>query len=132
MKKNHAKVIAQVAMLVALQIVLSRFLSIKTESIRIGFGFVPMVLCGMLFGPYWAAVAYATSDILGAFLFDMGVFPGITLARIVSGLIYGFILHRADTRFFPHVISAVLLGKTLFAQQELLPFSLPLHMATHL
>jgi ECF transporter S component (folate family) len=97
-------------MLIALEIILSRFLSINTESIRIGFGFVPMALCGMLFGPIWAAAAYAVADILGAVLFSYGFFPGITLSAFLTGLVFGVFLHGEGVRFFPHIIVAVLIN----------------------
>ena len=68
MKKTNIRVLTQVAMLVALQVILSKFCSISTDSLRIGFGFVPMVICGMLYGPLWTAAAYAGGDIIGAIL----------------------------------------------------------------
>ena len=38
------------SMLIALQVVLSRFLSIETPFVKIGTGFVPVMLAGSLFG----------------------------------------------------------------------------------
>ena len=77
----------QVAALIAIEIVLSRFCSIATPIVKIGFGFVPIAVCGMLYGPVWAGVAGGAADLLGAVLFPIGAyFPGFTLSAVqVSG-----------------------------------------------
>jgi len=95
-------------MLIALEIVLDRFCSITTPVVRVGFAFVPMALCGMLFGPVWAALAYGLADVIGAALFSYGVFPGIIAARACAGVLYGLTLHRETLRFFPHMAGAAL------------------------
>lgn len=107
MKKISVKMLCQMAMLIALEIVLERFCSISTATIRIGFAFIPMALCGMLFGPVWGGVAYGIADLIGAAIFT-GIFPGITVARICSGVIYGLFLHRENVKFAPHMLSAAL------------------------
>ena len=43
------KMLVTLAMLLALEIVLSRMLSIRTPITTIGFGFVPLVMAGILF-----------------------------------------------------------------------------------
>ena len=107
-KKVLVRTLCQVAMLIALEIVLDRFCSITTPITRIGFAFIPMALCGMLFGPIWAGAAYAIADLLGAALFSYAVFPGITLVRLVAGVLYGLLLHRENIRFFPHLVLTAL------------------------
>ena len=76
MKKTATRDMCEVAALIALTIILSHFASIKTDTIRIGFGFVPIALCGMLFGPVWAGVAYGIADMAGALLFYWLHHPG--------------------------------------------------------
>lgn len=98
------QMLCTIAMLIALEIVLARFCSISLPTIRIGFGFVPMAMCGMLYGPIWAGVAYGVADCLGAALFSTGVFPGIVVARVVSGVIFGLFLHREEPKFFPTMV----------------------------
>ncbi len=106
MKKTNVRMLTQLGMLIALQFVLSKFCSISTDSLRIGFGFVPMAVCGMLYGPFWCAVAYAIGDILGGVIIYGSVNPLITVSVVLTGLGYGFFLHRENVRFFPHVIGA--------------------------
>lgn len=97
MKKIDVRTMIQVALLVAIEIVLSRFCSIATPIVKIGFGFVPIAICGMLFGPVWAGVAGALADFLGAMLFPIGAyFPGFTLSAALTGVIFGLLLHRKE------------------------------------
>lgn len=80
-----------IAMLVALQIVLSRFLSIQTPIVKFSFGFIPVMFAGAMFGAWGGAIVGGLSDILGAVLFPSGsYFPGYTLTAALSGAVYGF------------------------------------------
>ena len=89
------KIICQLALLVALEIVFNRLLSINTEALKIGFAFVPVVLCAVLFGPVHAAAVYAIADIVGALMFPLGAFmPGLTLSCAIMGLMFGLFLHK--------------------------------------
>ena len=82
MQKNSVKTIVTVALLIAVEVVLNRFCSINTESLKIGFGFVPIAVCGMLYGPVWAAAAGFLSDFTGAILFPIGPYsPAFPLHR---------------------------------------------------
>lgn len=79
-KKVNIKILVSVSALIALEVILSRFLSIATPVVKIGFGFVPIAVCAMLYGPIWAGAAGALADFLGATLFPIGAyFPGFTL-----------------------------------------------------
>ena len=76
------------ALLVALDIVLSRFGSINLWNTRIGFGFVPIVVAGMLLGPFKAAVTAAVADVIGALLVPTGAFfPPLTVTACLLFLI---------------------------------------------
>ena len=96
-KKLNAKMITMLGMLLALEIVLSRWLSIQTSITRIGFGFVPLVMAGILFGPVAAAIVAVLADILGALLFPTGAFfPGLTVTACLVGIVYGLFLYKKD------------------------------------
>ena len=110
MKKMNVRLLTQLAMLIALQFVLSKFCSISTDSIRIGFGFVPMVVCGVLYGPGWTALAYVIADVLGGLLIYGSVNPFITISVAVCGLGYGFFLHKPGAKTFPHALCAALVS----------------------
>ncbi len=92
-KQNPVFVLASLSMLIALQVVLSRFLSIETPFVKIGTGFLPVMLAGSLFGPMGGLIVGGVSDFLGAMLFPFGAyFPGFTITAAFSGLVYGLML----------------------------------------
>ena len=85
-KKIPVRTVVYLGVLTALEIVLSRFLSISAWNIKIGFSFVPIAAAAMLFGPLPAAVAAALGDLLGAILFPIGpYFPGFTVTAFLTG-----------------------------------------------
>jgi ECF transporter S component (folate family) len=93
MKKT--RIIVFMGLLVAMNIVLERFLSIQTPIVRISFGFLPIALAGALFGPVGGAVAGGLSDILGTLVAGQGgYFPGFTLTAVLGGAVYGFFLYK--------------------------------------
>lgn len=79
------------AALIAMQIILARFLSIQASDIlRISFESVPIVLAGMWLGPLSGAIVALTADILGTVLSGYGIwFPPIALGPILMGVISG-------------------------------------------
>ncbi|MCQ4862808.1 MULTISPECIES: folate family ECF transporter S component [Oscillospiraceae] len=105
--KLDVRAMVQVAALIAIEIVLSRFCSIATPIVKIGFGFVPIAVCGMLYGPVWAGVAGGAADLLGAVLFPIGAyFPGFTLSAVLTGVVFGLLLHR-ERAAWPRLALAV-------------------------
>ena len=98
MKKTNTRLLAIMALLVALHIVLSRFLSINTFDLKIGFAFIPIFVAAYLYGPMAAGIVGALGDFLGAILFPIGAyFPGFTLTAFCTGLTFGLLLHRKQT-----------------------------------
>lgn len=95
MEISKTKKIILSALLLALTIVLSRFLSINTPLLSIGFSFVPMVLSAIWLGPKYSAIICGLADLIGALLFPFGTyFIGFTISAICKGLIYGFVLYK--------------------------------------
>jgi len=97
MKKVKLKDIAIIALLIAMEVILTRFLSIQTPVVRIGFGFLPIVIVAMLYGPVYAGAAAAMADLLGAMLFPIGpYFPGFTFTAFLIGAVYGLFLYKRN------------------------------------
>lgn len=98
------------AMLVAVQVILSRFLSINLWNLKIGFAFVPIALAGMLLGPISAGLTGIVADLIGATLFPSGTFfPGFTLTAFITAFGYGFFLQKKQD--MPHILAAVLFSE---------------------
>ncbi len=89
-QKNILVRLTSTALLTAVAVVANRFLSINLPSMSIGVTFVPLMLCGMLFGPLWGGVCGALTDFIGATLFPFGpYFPGFTAVAFLSGVLFG-------------------------------------------
>lgn len=103
--------IAIFALLIALQIIFTRFLSIQTPIVRIGFTFLPIAISGILFGPLIAGMLAGISDVMGFFLNPVGTFhPGFILSAILSGVIYGLFLHRKEVTWLRIGLAALVIG----------------------
>lgn len=94
-KKFTTQTLVVMAIMVAMQIVLSRFLSINAWNLKIGFAFVPIFITGYLYGPFKAGTVGFVADIIGASLFPSGkFFPGFTLNAIISGVVMGLFFYK--------------------------------------
>ena len=94
-KKFDVRKLVQISLLISLQIILTRYCSIQTPIVRISFGFVPVVIIAMLYGPVSCGIANGIADIIGVMLFPTGAFfPGFTLNAILAGVIYGIFLYN--------------------------------------
>lgn len=114
MQKFNTKTLVLMAMLTALEIVLSRFLSISAWNTKIGFAFVPVVLAALLLGSLYAGLVAALADFLGAILFPIGAyFPGFTLTAFLTGLAYGLFLYRGQS--FRRILGAVLVHQLVLS-----------------
>lgn len=104
--RTYTRQLVLMSLLVALEVICSRFLSIRTPIVTIGFGFVPLTIGAMLYGPLSAAIIAATADFIGAILVPIGPYYfGFTISAFLLGLIWGVFLHRKDLKI-PHIIGA--------------------------
>lgn len=102
--------LALLALLLALQIVLSRFFSIEVPGVKIGFSFIPIVLAARRYGAFGAASVAGLADFLGAILFPSGAYhPGFTFSAVIGGIFWGMLIHRKVT--LPRVLAAALVNK---------------------
>lgn len=102
------------ALLIALEIVLSRFLSLSAWNTKIGFAFLPVAAAALLLGWLEAGLVAALADLLGALLFPVGAyFPGFTLTAFLMGAVYGLCLH--DRQSIPRLLLAVALHQLVLS-----------------
>ena len=101
---------AVLSLLIALNVIFARFLSVSAWNVRIGFSFLPLAVGGMLYGAAAGGIVGALGDIIGAFVFPSGpYFPGFTLTAFVTGAIFGLCLHKKQG--IGHILLAVLLNQ---------------------
>lgn len=95
---------ANLALLISLQIVLSRVAAIRIaigpiEGIRLGFGAFPVIFAGIAFGPVAGALVGGLGDIVGFFINPMGPYmPHFTLTAALTGALPGLVVHLSGGR----------------------------------
>ena len=107
-KRIPVLVLAQVAVLLAMEVMLSRFFSIATPVTKFSFAFVPLAICGALFGPVYGGIMGGLADLLGAILFPIGpYFPGYTLNNALHGVALGMALKEGRRKWWQLVLALV-------------------------
>ncbi|MCL2048885.1 MAG: folate family ECF transporter S component [Defluviitaleaceae bacterium] len=95
MKMSHTKKIVLLALLIAMQIVLERYLPVvNTPFLRLSLGFVPVALMGVLFGPIYAGLGAVIADFTGATILFGSAFWGLVITAGLMGITYGVLLHK--------------------------------------
>lgn len=117
MNVSRVKKLAAMGMLVALNIIMAEVCKfpIVPKVLELSFGFVPVALAGMLFGPVNAMVVSGVADVVGAILAGVEFFPGYTLSAVLSGLFYGLTLHKQDAKFFRIALGQLLVSVVCYS-----------------
>lgn len=129
-ERISARVLAAMALMIAANIVLSRLLKFDAGPfVRVSFEIIPLVFISAFFGWYLGGIAAGVSDIVGALLFPVGLInPGITVSRIVTGIIFGVFLYKktvnVKTITIAYIVNALIVELGLMS----LSLSLPVFM----
>lgn len=120
MKRSRIKDIAIIGVLTAIDVVLSRFVSVNAWNMKFGTGFIPVIVAAILYGPVIAGLVGAMGDFIGAILVPMGpYFPGFTATAFAVGLVFGFFLHSKKDlkgRNYLSVVFAVIIDQFVLSQ----------------
>lgn len=110
MKKTLTiKSMALFALLLALKIILSRITGVSFGIVKLTLGFIATGITGYLFGPWMGGLAGGLTDIMGFFFFPQGhYFPGYTLTSMITGFIYGILLHNQKPTFLRILLAVTL------------------------
>lgn len=110
---NKTRSLVFIALLIAIEVILTRFFAIETPIIRIGFGFIAISLSAMLFGPLVGGMAAAIGDVLGMMIFPKGPFsPGFTLSALLTGMLFGVFLYNKPKSWLNIILASLTI--TLF------------------
>ena len=91
---GSTKVLIVAALLAAMSIVLGKFGAINIgNSIRIGFGGLPIHMAGIFFGPIVGAAVGLVADVIGCLLKGYSINPIITIGSTCIGLFSGLMFH---------------------------------------
>lgn len=98
MKKHlDARSITLMALLIAMMVTLSRILGIETQFVKVSFTFIPEIIMGMLFGPFWTGIGAVIADFIGMALFPKApFFIGFTINAFLEGAIYGYFFYQKE------------------------------------
>jgi len=108
---GRTKTLVFVGLLIAMEVIFSRFLAFQTPILKIGFEFIPVAFAGIMFGPFIGGVTGALADIIGMMIFPTGgsYFPGFTLSAFIGGAVYGLFLHKKPVTLFNVAKSVVII-----------------------
>jgi ECF transporter S component (folate family) len=106
------------ALLTAMSIIFSRVFTISTGFVRFNLGALPVVLAGVLFGPWAGFAVGAVADIIGGVLAGYAINPLITLGAGVIGLVVGAIWklnvpQNNSVRLAAAILSAHVIGSMI-------------------
>ncbi|MDC7953271.1 folate family ECF transporter S component [Liquorilactobacillus mali] len=103
--------IVLMGLLIALNIVVAKFLSFGIWSVRISFTFVVVFFMAYWFGPLLGAIGAACADVVGTLIFGGlgGYFAGFTLSAFLGAFVYGILFYKKDVTLV-RVIIAVLIN----------------------
>ncbi len=110
--KGNIRGITVGALLCALDIVFTRFLSVMLPPgmnfDRLSLQFLPNAMSGIMFGPLWGALICVAGDILGMTINSGGlnIMPTYTLSAATRGLIFGLFLYKKNLSY-PRVLAAM-------------------------
>lgn len=95
--QKRLRILIFASFLAAMGVVLGQYLSIKIgDTIRIGFGSLPVILAGCLFGPWVGLLVGGISDFVGCWIYyGLGnLIPLVTLGMMAEGFLAGLLCRR--------------------------------------
>ena len=133
-QKLTTQSLATMGLLIAMIVVLSRVLGIETTFLKISFQFVPEMIMGMLFGPFWTAIGASVADVIGmAILAKAPYFVGFTINAAIGGALYGWFFYQKEVTlsraFLVTLLNTLLITLALTPLWLHLMYQMPLNWA---
>ena len=95
MKQKGVQKLVVIALLIALNIVLSRFVSIKALNFKISLTFITIVVAAYLYGYFGSIIVAFFGDLVGSLLFPIGPYnPLLSLSAVLSAIVYACFFRR--------------------------------------
>lgn len=129
-ERSFVRRLAFAGVLAALSIVLSLypFTFYLTDSIRITFREVPILLCAFLLGPWYAAGCAFCADLIGTLVTGLGWYPPLTVPALLFAILAGVLGRLLKDRMRPLFRISV----SAFAANLLCPVLLTTAILSHL
>lgn len=102
------------AMMIALEVVLSRWLTIwVSQNLKFAFNFVPVAVVAYLYGPVASLLVAGIGDLIGSTFYAVGdYFPGFTVTAVLTGLCFGLFLNN-NRKLWRIIVSVVIIQVVL-------------------
>ena len=95
MKQKGVQKLVVIALLIALNIVLSRFVSIKALNFKISLTFITIVVAAYLYGYFGSIIVAFFGDLVGSLLFPIGPYnPLLSLTAVLSAVVYAYFFRK--------------------------------------
>ncbi len=108
---KDTRVLCASAILIAVYFALYAVKIPMAMDIRITFTFIPLALCGWLFGAIPAMLVGIIADIISALLMPQGpYFPGFTITAALSGLCFGLFLYEQKSFILRVILSKFIIN----------------------
>ncbi len=88
---GNLRILCASALLVALSVVLGKYLAVSTPIFRFSLENLPILMAGIFFGPLIGAVVGVVADLIGCVVMSFTVNPLITLGAALVGAIAGLV-----------------------------------------
>ena len=126
MNRQTIRKLTYAAILVAMDIVLARYLAIPLGYERLSLQFLPDGMAGILLGPVFGGMTTLGADLLGMLIQSGGltINPLISLSAILRGVIPGLILYKKEVTYKRALLAV---GISLLAADVLIT-SIALHL----
>ncbi len=129
--KFSTKTVVFAGLLIAMEIILSRFVQIpipffEISKDRISLGFLPVAVGGMLYGPLGGGIIAGLADIIRAIILPQGgaINPLYTFTALLRGVLYGTFLQKSTAwRRVLMVSTIILTGVNLILNSAITAFS---------
>lgn len=108
MNKLDTKKLVSVSILIAINVILTRHLSIQSDLFRLSFNFIPIALTSALYGPRVGGIASLAADTIGMVLFPYGsFFLGFSLSAFLTGYVFGLFFYEKEISFTRIVLASL-------------------------
>lgn len=106
---SKAQTVAFSGLFIAMAAVLSFFKIPISNIIEIRFAIIPLAISGYMLGPLASGVIGGAADVIGYIVKPTGpFFPGFTISNVITGLIFGFMLHNKKVTLWRVLIAEIL------------------------
>ena len=96
--KNQIFALTVTSVMVAMSVVLCRFVGFSPEGtpFRFEFGFLPIAFVGYMLGPLYAGLGYLVADVIGSLFSGYAPNLWISLCQFATGVAFGLFFHKKN------------------------------------